>query len=182
MNARFGLVLRRSCSTLARTRNVGIVAHIDAGKTTTTERMLLLAGVTRAAGSVDDGDTVMDHLDQERERGITIQAAAVSFGWCGHGINLIDTPGHVDFTIEVERSTRVLDGAALVVDAVAGAQAQTETVWRQASKYGVPAVAFTGSSRFAIVDSTAVARSGGDEGPVGCVARALDGPAARSRC
>ena len=132
----------RACSTLARTRNVGIIAHIDSGKTTTTERMLLLAGVTRAAGSVDDGDTVTDHLEQERERGITIQAAAVSFGWRNHGINLIDTPGHVDFTIEVERSARVLDGAALLVDAVAGAQAQTETVWRQARAHNVPAVAF----------------------------------------
>ena len=127
---------------LSRVRNVGIIAHIDAGKTTTTERMLLLSGVTRSAGNVDDGDTVMDHLDQERERGITIQAAATAFGWREHAINLIDTPGHIDFTVEVERSTRVLDGAALIVDAVAGAQAQTETVWRQACAHAVPAVAF----------------------------------------
>ena len=128
------------------TRNVGIIAHIDAGKTTTTERMLLLAGVTRAAGSVDSGDTVMDHMDQERERGITIQAAATRFHWANgttpYAIHLIDTPGHVDFTIEVERTMRVLDGAVLIVDAVAGAQAQTEAVWRQARHHGVPAVAF----------------------------------------
>lgn len=104
--------------------------------------MLLLAGVTRSAGGVDTGDTVMDHMEQERERGITIQAAATAFSWRQHDINLIDTPGHVDFTIEVERSTRVLDGAALLVDAVAGAQAQTETVWRQARAHGVPTVAY----------------------------------------
>ena len=114
----------------------------DAGKTTTTERMLLAAGITRSAGNVDDGDTIMDHMDQERERGITIQAAATAFGWKGNTINLIDTPGHIDFTVEVERATRVLDGAALIVDAVAGAQAQTETVWRQARSNSIPAVAF----------------------------------------
>ena len=123
-------------------RNCGIIAHIDAGKTTTTERMLLLSGATRFAGSVDTGDTVMDYLQQERERGITIQSAATRFHWRDHELNLIDTPGHVDFTIEVERAVRVLDGAALIVDAVAGAQAQTETVWRQAQRHRVPAVAF----------------------------------------
>ena len=128
--------------TTAATRNLGIIAHIDAGKTTTTERMLLLAGVTRAAGEVDAGDTVTDYLEQEVERGITIQAAATSLSWRDAHISLIDTPGHVDFTVEVERAVRVLDGAALVVDAVAGAQAQTETVWRQAQQHGVPAVAF----------------------------------------
>ena len=137
-----GACAARRCSSLAAIRNVGIIAHIDAGKTTTTERMLLLAGVTRAAGGVDTGDTVMDFMEQERERGITIQAAATSFSWDDHAVALIDTPGHVDFTIEVERTTRVLDGAVLVVDSVAGAQAQTETVWRQARSHDVPAIAF----------------------------------------
>ncbi len=152
----FGASCRRTCARLApaaraagrralctaTARNVGIIAHIDAGKTTTTERMLLLAGVSRAAGQVDAGDTVMDFMEQERTRGITIQAAATTFGWAGHEISLIDTPGHVDFMVEVERTVRVLDGAALVVDAVAGVQAQTGTVWAQAREHAVPAVAF----------------------------------------
>ncbi|KAI8576971.1 hypothetical protein K450DRAFT_254476 [Umbelopsis ramanniana AG] len=128
--------------TVAKTRNIGIIAHIDAGKTTTTERMLHYAGVTRKIGDVDDGDTVMDYLAAERERGITINSAAITFGWRGHRINLIDTPGHVDFTIEVERSVRVLDGAVTILDGVAGVEAQTQTVWHQADRYNVPRIAF----------------------------------------
>ncbi|KAF9921436.1 Ribosome-releasing factor 2, mitochondrial [Linnemannia zychae] len=123
-------------------RNIGIIAHIDAGKTTTTERMLHYAGYTRKIGDVDSGDTIMDYMKQERERGITITSAAITFGWKDHRINLIDTPGHVDFTIEVERSIRVLDGAVTILDAVAGVEAQTETVWQQASRQGIPRIAF----------------------------------------
>jgi len=125
-----------------RIRNIGIVAHIDAGKTTTSEHMLFLCGETSSVGRVDTGDTVMDFLPQERERGITIQAAAISFKWKDYNINLIDTPGHVDFTIEVERSARVLDGAVVIIDAVSGVQAQTRTVWRQTRKQGLPSLAF----------------------------------------
>ncbi|KAG0056259.1 Ribosome-releasing factor 2, mitochondrial [Gryganskiella cystojenkinii] len=123
-------------------RNIGIIAHIDAGKTTTTERMLHYAGFTRKIGDVDSGDTIMDYMKQERERGITITSAAITFGWNNHRINLIDTPGHVDFTIEVERSIRVLDGAVTILDAVAGVEAQTETVWQQAARQGIPRIAF----------------------------------------
>ncbi|CEP17408.1 hypothetical protein [Parasitella parasitica] len=112
------------------------------GKTTTTERMLYYAGVTKRIGDIDDGDTVMDYLAAERERGITINSAAITFGWRGHRINLIDTPGHVDFTMEVERAVRVLDGAVTVLDGVAGVEAQTETVWKQADKYEIPRIAF----------------------------------------
>jgi elongation factor G len=134
---------------IERYRNIGISAHIDAGKTTTTERILFYTGVSHKMGEVHDGATVMDWMEQERERGITITSAATTCFWKGmdsnypeHRINIIDTPGHVDFTIEVERSMRVLDGACMVYDAVAGVQPQSETVWRQANKYGVPRLAF----------------------------------------
>lgn len=127
---------------LASTRNIGIIAHIDAGKTTTTERILFFSGKTHKVGEVHYGDTVMDWMPQEQERGITITSAATSLQWKNHRINLIDTPGHVDFTIEVERSLRVLDGAVAVFDAVSGVEAQSETVWRQANKFRVPRVCF----------------------------------------
>jgi elongation factor G len=127
---------------LERYRNIGIIAHIDAGKTTTTERVLFYTGRTHRLGSVDDGTTVTDWMDQERERGITIVAAAVSAEWNGYFINIIDTPGHIDFTAEVQRSLRVLDGGVVVFDAVQGVEPQSETVWRQADKYGVPRICF----------------------------------------
>ncbi|NXA44860.1 RRF2M factor, partial [Nothocercus julius] len=127
---------------LCRIRNIGIMAHIDAGKTTTTERMLYYSGYIRTLGDVDDGDTVTDFMVQERERGITIQSAAVTFDWKDYRINLIDTPGHVDFTVEVERCLRVLDGAIAVFDASAGVEAQTLTVWRQADKHRIPRICF----------------------------------------
>src|SRR6202020_2602945 len=142
--------------TMERTRNIGIAAHIDAGKTTTTERILFYTGLIHKIGDVDDGNTVTDWMEQERERGITITSAAVTCYWTqkkeesleklyptiGHRINIIDTPGHVDFTAEVERSMRVLDGAVAVFCGVAGVQPQSETVWRQATKYHVPRIAF----------------------------------------
>lgn len=125
-----------------RIRNIGIIAHIDAGKTTTTERILYHTGMIHRMGDVDDGNTVTDFMDQERERGITIQAAAVTCEWHEHQFNLIDTPGHIDFTAEVQRSMRVLDGGIVVLDGVAGVEPQTETVWRQADRYKVPRVCF----------------------------------------
>lgn len=124
------------------TRNIGIIAHIDAGKTTTTERILYFSGKTYKVGEVHYGDTVMDWMPQEQERGITITSAATTLAWQDHRINLIDTPGHVDFTIEVERSLRVLDGAVAVFDAVSGVEPQSETVWRQATKFKVPRICF----------------------------------------
>src|ERR687889_630452 len=147
---------------LKRVRNIGIMAHIDAGKTTTTERILLYTGLTHKLGEVHDGNAVMDWMAQERERGITITSAATTVFWGGtggsqkngkkeglhtripeqHRINIIDTPGHVDFTVEVERSLRVLDGAIALFDSVAGVEPQSETVWRQADKYRVPRIAF----------------------------------------
>ena len=127
---------------LEKYRNIGIIAHIDAGKTTTTERILFYTGKTHRIGSVDDGTTVTDWMVQERERGITIVSAAVSAEWNGYQINVIDTPGHIDFTAEVQRSLRVLDGGVVVFDAVQGVEPQSETVWRQADRYGVPRICF----------------------------------------
>ena len=123
-------------------RNIGIMAHIDAGKTTTTERILYYTGVSHKIGEVHDGAATMDWMEQEQERGITITSAATTCFWGNKRINIIDTPGHVDFTIEVERSLRVLDGSVCVFDSVAGVEPQSETVWRQADKYGVPRMCF----------------------------------------
>jgi len=143
---------------LARTRNIGIMAHIDAGKTTTTERILFYTGINYKIGEVHEGAATMDWMEQEQERGITITSAATTCTWKDHTINIIDTPGHVDFTVEVERSLRVLDGAVTVFDGVAGVEPQSETVWRQADKYNVPRICFvnkldrTGANFFMCVD------------------------------
>src|SRR5260370_15171438 len=127
---------------IERVRNIGIMAHIDAGKTTTTERVLFYTGINYKIGEVHEGTATMDWMAQEQERGITITSAATTCMWDDHRINIIDTPGHVDFTMEVERSLRVLDGAVALFDSVAGVEPQSETVWRQADKYGVPRLAF----------------------------------------
>src|SRR5512136_138263 len=127
---------------LKRVRNIGVIAHIDAGKTTTTERILYYTGMVHRIGEVHDGAATTDYMDQERERGITITAAAVTSHWRDCQINLIDTPGHIDFTAEVQRSLRVLDGGVVVFDGVAGVEPQSETVWRQADRYQVPRICF----------------------------------------
>jgi elongation factor G len=141
---------------LEKTRNIGIMAHIDAGKTTTTERILFYTGKLHRIGEVHDGAATMDWMEQEKERGITITSAATTCFWRDHQINIIDTPGHVDFTIEVERSLRVLDGAVALFCSVGGVEPQSETVWRQADKYGVPRIAFVNKMDRAGADFLAV--------------------------
>ncbi|MFQ3548047.1 MAG: GTP-binding protein, partial [Termitinemataceae bacterium] len=143
---------------LERMRNIGIMAHIDAGKTTTTERILYYTGKSHRIGEVDDGEAIMDWMEQEQERGITIQSAATTTYWKNHQINIIDTPGHVDFTAEVERSLRVLDGAICIFCAVSGVEPQTETVWHQADRYRVPRIGYInkmdrmGADFFQVID------------------------------
>src|SRR6187455_2972340 len=144
---------------LNRCRNIGIMAHIDAGKTTTTERILFYTGITYKIGEVHEGTAVMDWMEQEQERGITITSAATTCFWRDIRINIIDTPGHVDFTAEVERSLRVLDGAVAVFDAVSGVEAQSETVWRQAERYGVPRLCFINKMDRAGADFDAACKS-----------------------
>src|SRR3989338_2462610 len=145
-------------SRLENLRNIGIITHIDAGKTTTTERILYFTGKVYKIGTVDEGTAVMDWMVQEQERGITITSAATTCFWKDKNINIIDTPGHVDFTVEVERSLKVLDGAVIVLCAVGGVQPQSETVWRQADKYKVPRIAFvnkmdrTGANFFKVLE------------------------------
>src|SRR5512139_717416 len=143
---------------LERTRNIGIMAHIDAGKTTTTERILYYTGITYKIGEVHEGTATMDWMVQEQERGITITSAATTCTWRDHRINIIDTPGHVDFTAEVERTLRVLDGALAVFDSVGGVEPQSEAVWRQADKYRVPRIAFVNKMDRAGADFDRVCR------------------------
>ena len=159
------------------TRNIGIMAHIDAGKTTTTERILYYTGKNHKMGEVHDGDATMDWMEQEQERGITITAAATTCYWTNYRVNIIDTPGHVDFTVEVERSLRILDGAIAVFDGVSGVEPQSETVWRQANRYGVPRICFinkldrTGADFHMSVESIAEKLEGNPlplQIPIGC--------------
>ena len=166
----------REC-TLERTRNIGIMAHIDAGKTTTTERILFYTGKTHRMGETHDGGATMDWMVEEQERGITITSAATTCQWKGHRINIIDTPGHVDFTVEVERSLRVLDGAVCVFCAKGGVEPQSETVWRQAIKYSVPRMAYInkmdimGANFYRVVDMMKErlhANPGPVQLPIGC--------------
>ena len=157
--------------TLEKTRNIGIMAHIDAGKTTTTERILYYTGRSHKIGEVHEGAATMDWMEQEQERGITITSAATTAEWDGHRINIIDTPGHVDFTVEVERSLRVLDGAIALFDSVAGVEPQSETVWRQADKYSVPRIAYINKmdrigANFAQGVQTMIDRLGGHPVPI----------------
>jgi elongation factor G len=171
---------------LDRVRNIGIMAHIDAGKTTTTERILYYTGRTHKMGEVHEGAATMDWMAQEQERGITITSAATTAQWRDHRINIIDTPGHVDFTVEVERSLRVLDGAIAVFDSVAGVEPQSETVWRQADRYSVPRIAFinkmdrTGADFFAAVQSM-IDRLGAKPVPIQLPDRAGGAPPRRRR-
>ena len=164
---------------LEKVRNIGIMAHIDAGKTTTTERILYYTGINYKIGEVHDGTATMDWMPQEQERGITITSAATTCFWRDHRINIIDTPGHVDFTVEVERSLRVLDGAVAVFDGVAGVEPQTETVWRQADRYKVPRLCFinkmdrTGADFYFVLGTSASAWAAT---PPSCSCRSVPSP------
>ena len=159
---------------LEKTRNIGIMAHIDAGKTTTTERILFHTGKIYKIGETHDGASTMDWMEQEKERGITITSAATTAFWREHRVNIIDTPGHVDFTVEVSRSLRVLDGAVTVLDGQAGVEPQTETVWRQASEYNVPRIVFVNKMDKTGADFEYSVNTIGDR--LGAVAAAIQWP------